>query len=203
MTDSVSEQERVLNFWFGTLDEAGCADEEHSRRWWKKDPNFDQAVREQFGSLQQAVASGAPVISTESPRGRLACIIVLDQFSRNLFRGTSRAFAGDGRALELATDAVARGLDRTLAHDERVFTYMPYMHSEDLRVQERSVELFRALRDSLSGAMRDRANEQVDFAERHRDIVRRFGRFPHRNASLDRTSTAEEIQFLREPNSSF
>jgi uncharacterized protein (DUF924 family) len=198
-----SEPERVLSFWFGTLDDLGRADDEHSRRWWKKDPVFDQLIRQDFGVLHAEISRGEHADFLDSARGTLAAIIVLDQFSRNVFRGTARAFAFDTRALEFAMKGVEKQFDTTLRYDERIFFYMPYMHSEDLATQERSLELFRSFRDSLEGELRDRASESVEFAERHHDIVRRFGRFPHRNAMLDRTLTAEEIEFLKQPGSSF
>jgi len=199
MADERAEHETVLEFWFGALDALGRADDEHVRSWFKKDPAFDGTIRERFGALHASVARGERSEWCETPRGRLAAVIVLDQFSRNLFRGTARAFASDRQALDLASEGVARGYDRALVLDERTFLYMPYMHSEDLVVQERSVELFRSLLEGLPGAARDRVAETVDYAERHRDVIRRFGRFPHRNVFLDRTSTAEEIQFLKDP----
>jgi uncharacterized protein (DUF924 family) len=199
-----SEPERVLSFWFGTLDDLGRADDEHSRRWWKKDPVFDQLIRQDFGVLHAEVSRGEHADWLESARGTLASIIVLDQFSRNIFRGTARAFSSDARALEWAAQGIDKQFDQSLRYDERLFLYMPFQHSEDLAMQERSVQLFRSFRDSLEpGTLRDRASEAVDFAERHHDIVRRFGRFPHRNAMLDRTLTAEEIEFLKQPGSSF
>lgn len=201
--DPAHEYSRVLDFWLGALDAWGRADNEHAERWWKKDPVFDQRIREEFGLLHGSVSAGERSAWLAAPRGRLATIIVLDQFSRNMFRGTARAFAFDRQALALATDGIALGEERELRFDERYFFYMPYMHSEELAVQERSVELFRALRDSAEPDDRERADSIVDFAERHHDIIRRFGRFPHRNALLDRTLTAEEITFLKQPGSSF
>lgn len=185
------------------MDALGRADEEHSSRWWKKDPVFDQRIREEFGLLHAEASRGEHDDWFETPRGRLAAIILFDQFSRNMFRGTARAFAFDDKALQLSSEGIARGMDSELRFAERQFFYMPYMHSEDLRVQEQSVELFRKFRDSYEGPLREEANVIVDFAERHHDIIKRFGRFPHRNATLDRTLTAEEIEFLKQPGSSF
>jgi uncharacterized protein (DUF924 family) len=193
----------VLEFWFGTLDASGFADAAHAQRWWQKDAAFDALISERFGALHEAIARGAHEDWLATPRGRLAYVIVLDQFSRNMFRGSARAFAHDAQALEAAREGVERGDDRSLAYDERGFLYMPLMHSERLEDQERCLALFAALRDASTGSARDRANNSVDFAERHRDIVQRFGRFPHRNQVLGRTSTTEEIEFLREPRSSF
>jgi uncharacterized protein (DUF924 family) len=191
------EYESVLDFWFGRVDEHGMADSAHSSRWYKKDPAFDVEIRSRFGALHGAVAAGSRDAWLATPRGRLAAVIVLDQFSRNMFRGDARAFAFDVRALEMALEGIDRGDDRALHLGERSFLYMPLMHSENLATQDRSVALFAALHDELPG------DRQREYAERHRDIVRRFGRFPHRNATLGRTSTAEEIEFLKGEGSSF
>lgn len=161
-------------------------------RWWKKDPAFDAEVRDRFEALHAAIERGEREAWRASPRGALAYVIVLDQMSRNMYRGTARMFASDARALAAATEAIDRGFDQALPSAERGLLYMPLMHSEDLAVQERCVELFRAL-----------GNDQVSFAEQHRDIVRRFGRFPHRNELLGRPSTDEEREFLTQPGSSF
>jgi uncharacterized protein (DUF924 family) len=198
-----SAPEEVLDFWFGELDAAGRADEAHSRRWFSHDPAFDDEVTRRFLELHDEVAAGRHDQWLESARGRLAAIIVLDQFSRNMFRGTAKMFAFDARALALAKDGVARGVARALAHDERAFLYMPFMHSEDLDVQERSVELFAAWCAELEGELRARVENALRFARMHRDIVERFGRFPHRNAALGRPTTSEEREFLKQPGSSF
>lgn len=174
--------EEVLAFWFAD-----------PARWWKKDPAFDAEVRAHFGALHEEIERGAHEDWLGTPRGALAYVIVLDQLSRNMFRGTPRMFASDARALAAAREALDRGHDAALAPAERSFLYMPFMHSEDLADQERCVELFRAA--GLPGQLR--------YAEQHRDIVRRFGRFPHRNEILGRASTDEERAFLAQPGSSF
>jgi uncharacterized protein (DUF924 family) len=171
----------VLSFWFAD-----------ASRWFKKDRAFDAEIRERFGALHEALERGEHEAWLDSPRGALAYVIVLDQFSRNMFRGTARSFASDARALKAACAALDRGFDRELSPPERGFLYMPLMHSEALADQERCVELFRP-----EGA------ERLRYAEMHRDIVRRFGRFPHRNEILGRPSTPEEIEFLKQPGSSF
>jgi uncharacterized protein (DUF924 family) len=198
-----SNFEDVLQFWFGTLDAQGSADAFHAQRWWKADPQFDREIRERFASEHDAVARGERDHWLDSPRGRLAFIIVLDQFSRNMFRGTGRMFAYDTRALEVALDGIEGGMDRDLRHAERQFFYMPLMHSEQLPVQEYCAQLFAAWRDQLSGEPREQVATALKFAEQHRDIIRRFGRFPHRNALLKRDSTPEEVEFLKQPGSSF
>ena len=173
--------EEVLSFWFAD-----------PPRWWRKDPAFDAEVRDRFLAVHGAVERGEHEDWLETARGALAYVIVLDQLSRNMFRGTARMFAGDARARAAARRAVDRGDDRTLSEAERSFLYMPFMHSEDLADQDRGAGLF------ASGAP-----AELRYAEQHRDIVRRFGRFPHRNALLGRESSPEEQEFLKQPGSSF
>ena len=174
----------VLHFWF---------DQSTPQQWFQKDAAFDAAIRDRFAALHASAAQGELWAWRTTAAGRLAEILVLDQFSRNLFRDDARAFAQDGMALVLAQECVARQDDAALAPQQRAFVYMPYMHSESLRVQEASVALFTALGNA----------NNLDFAHRHHVIVERFGRFPHRNAVLGRTSTAEERAFLEQPGSSF
>jgi uncharacterized protein (DUF924 family) len=171
----------VLTFWFSD-----------PARWWKKDPAFDAEVRDRFLTLNEAIERGEHEDWLGTPRGILAYVVVLDQFSRNLFRGSARSFACDARALAAARVAIDRGFDRVLSFEERSFLYMPFMHSERIADQDRCVQLFTS-----------EAKESLSFAERHRDIIRRFGRFPHRNALLGRSSTPEELEFLKQPGSSF
>jgi uncharacterized protein (DUF924 family) len=203
MTATDDEVEEVLGFWFGELDQEGRAGAESKARWWRKDPAFDQLIRDRFGALHEAVSAGRRDAWLATPRGRLAFIIVLDQFSRNMFRGSGRMHDGDARAAKVAAEGVARGVDRQLAHDHRGFFYMPFMHSESLADQDRCVELCSSWRDELSGPPREQVVGLLGYAEKHRDIVRRFGRFPHRNALLGRDSTPEEVEFLGQPGSSF
>jgi len=191
----------VLDFWFAPDSPAPVISEPTAfptRDWWfRKDAAFDRRIRERFGvPIAQALAGGLGEWSG-TPRGALARVLLLDQFTRNAFRGTPDAFAGDARALATARDAVAREYDRTLAPVERWFLYMPFEHSEALQDQEHSVALFRALAQDTGLA------DPVDWAEKHANVVRRFGRFPHRNAILGRASTAEELAFLRQRGSRF
>lgn len=194
---------RVLDFWLGVLDASGCAAPDVAKRWWTKNAAFDHEIRERFGPEHAAIVAGEREAWLATPRGRLAYVIVLDQFSRNMFRDTAGAFAHDAQALRAALDGIERGDDAALAFDERSFLYMPLMHSEDPRQQDRSVELFTRWRDSLSGDRRARLDASLEYARRHRDIVARFGRFPHRNRALGRTSTPEETEFLKQPGSGF
>lgn len=200
---ATTDYEEVLSFWLGPLREDGSAEPSQAAKWWKKDDTFDALVRSRFGALSLAVRAGERASWLAEPRGRLAFVIVLDQFSRNMHRNTPEMFAADGQALQLVLDGIAAGADRRLATAERTFFYMPLMHSEDLAMQERCVALFTAFRDEAIGDAREPLSGALGFAIRHRDIVARFGRFPHRNAILGRASTPEEEQFLAQPGSSF
>jgi uncharacterized protein (DUF924 family) len=174
----------ILTFWFT---------ETRREQWWTVDPAFDEQIRTRFGDVHRAARLGELWAWRCTPQGRLAEVIVLDQFSRNLFRGTAEAFACDGMALALAQEAVAGGHDQALEPTQRAFIYMPYEHSESPRVHEEALRLFTALG----------LPDPLDYEQRHKAIIDRFGRYPHRNAALGRASTAEEIAFLQQPGSSF
>ncbi|MEY4513827.1 MAG: hypothetical protein RLZZ450_5949 [Pseudomonadota bacterium] len=199
----VVSAEHVLSFWLGELDAEGLASEATAARWYLKDPAFDAEVLARFGATYSALMRGAHDDWLEAPRSLLAYVIVLDQFSRNMFRGKSQAFASDGQALAAAHLGIRKGFDRALVGQERVFLYMPFMHSEALATQDECVRLFAAFRDESTGALRQVLEQNVDYAVRHRAVIAAWGRFPHRNQSLDRTSTAEERLFLQQPGSSF
>lgn len=198
-----SDVESVLEFWFGALDAHGRADAEHTRRWYTKDAEFDRELGRRFGALHASVLAFEHEAWLSTTRGRLAYVIVLDQFSRNLFRGDARSFGGDERALAAALEGVVQGVDAALALDERMFLYMPFMHSELLEHQRRSLELFTNLCEGQPEEVRSYVANGVDYAKRHLLIIERFSRFPHRNAMLGRASTPEEVEFLKEPGSSF
>lgn len=183
----------VLRFWFGEPAEYGG----RLKRWFEKDPAFDGAVRERFLGLHEDIAGGARVSWLTRPAECLARVLVLDQFPRNMFRGSPRAFATDAVALEAAKHAIAQGHERALLPVERLFVYLPFEHAESLEEQERACALCAPL------AAFPETDDALRFALAHRDIVRRFGRFPHRNAVLGRGGTAEEIEFLKGPGSSF
>ena len=174
----------VLHFWFA---------ETRPAQWWAKSDDFDCLVAARFGALHAAAVRGELYAWRTDADGRLAEIIVLDQFSRNIFRPSREAFAADGMALVLAQEAVAAGLDRGLEPSRRAFLYLPYMHSESRLIHCLAVELFAA------PGMAD----PLDFELRHQAIIERFGRYPHRNALLGRQSTAAEIEFLKTPGSAF
>ncbi len=193
----------VLDFWFGELSDLGRAPDDRARRWYKNDPAFDEAIRDRFGEAHRAIVEGEREAWLLSARGRLAYVLVLDQFSRNMFRGSGEMFAHDAQALEVALGSVERGMDRQLPADMRAFFYLPLMHSEELAHQERCVELFAALMLDLPREARSRVRQNLKYAGMHRDIVARFGRFPHRNELLGRETSAEEVEFLEQPGSSF
>jgi uncharacterized protein (DUF924 family) len=195
--------EQVLDLWFGELNAQGRASQEKRAGWWKKDPAFDAMLREQFLADHQAIVAGERDDWLKTARGRLAYVIVLDQFSRNMYRGSAEMYAADDLAVKAALAAIENGDDKTLPADMRNFLYMPLMHSEELAMQERCVELFQSAHASADEALKEGAANQVGYAILHRDIVRDWGRFPHRNEILGRLSTPEEIEFLKQPNSSF
>ena len=200
------EMEAVLELWFGDLledPEDLEALEAQNRIWWAKDADFDAQLREHFGHLWRAAAAGERDHWAESARGRLALIIVLDQFSRNLHRGSPKSWAQDDKAVALTLEGLERGHDQSLHPTLRVFLLMPLMHAEDRALQDRSCAEFAALAEACEGGLREVFDNNLRFAEQHRDIVERFGRFPHRNAILGRDSSAEELAFLEEPGSSF
>jgi uncharacterized protein (DUF924 family) len=180
----------VLGFWFGPPPLQARAE------WFRKDTAFDAAVRERFGSTLEAGLAGTLPASWE--REPLAEILLLDQLTRNAFRGTPRAFAGDARALALARAMVAAGTDAALHPIQRCFVLLPFEHAEDAAAQDEAVRRF----DAIAGADPFCAHA-ADFARRHRDVIRRFGRFPHRNAVLGRASTPQELAYLAEPGSGF
>jgi uncharacterized protein (DUF924 family) len=189
-----AKPEEVLDFWFGREGEPGYG--EFREAWFRKNPEFDQRVRERFQELYEAAARSDLDAWRDEARSCLALVILLDQIPRNMFRGDPRSYATDRKAQEVAEYAVDRALDRELPAFQRMFLYMPFMHSEDLEHQRRSVELFRVLGGDGEG-------DSSDYAVRHMEIIERFGRFPHRNEVLGRQTTAEEAEFLTQPGSSF
>jgi uncharacterized protein (DUF924 family) len=181
--------DEILEFWFGD-----GTNPEHERRWFAQDAGFDQACRSGFLADHERAARGELDSWNGTPSSALALILLLDQFPRNIFRSTSRAFAADPKALAMAKDAVARGFDLALPPVQRPFIYLPFQHSENLGDQHESVRLFRRL-----AADNPTMTGYVEYAEHHIGVIRRFGRFPHRNAVLGRASTAEEMEFIRRP----
>jgi steroid delta-isomerase-like uncharacterized protein len=195
--------EALLAFWFGDDLDAPAAVAERMRVWFEGDPAVDRELRARFGALPDAAASGALDAWRETPRAALARVIALDQLPRNLFRGSARAFAYDALALEAAEHAVAAGFDRALHPLEAGFLYLPFEHAESPALQERSVALFEALAARGGPALGDVLAVWADFARRHRDVIARFGRFPHRNTALGRLPTAAERAYLAAGGESF
>jgi uncharacterized protein (DUF924 family) len=187
----------VLDFWFLPPAHAGYGKPRDV--WFRKDDAFDAAIRERFGPLiEQAVAGGLREWDQQGAAGTLARILLLDQFTRNAWRGTPESFAGDPLALAAARQLVDSGADQALPPVQRWFAYMPFEHAEDAQMQARAVDLFTALAEANEGY-----EGVLDYAHRHRGVIARFGRFPHRNAILGRASTPDEIAFLAQPGSGF
>lgn len=184
MSQSITRPDNILLFWFEEIEPA---------QWWEKDLALDRNIETRFGATHRAATCGELEYWRENAEGRLAEIIVLDQFSRNIYRGRPLAFAYDAMALVLAQEAVRLGADRQVDFEKRSFFYMPYMHSESARVHEKAIKLF-----SQPGAEFNYA-----FELKHKAIIDRFGRYPHRNTILGRESTLAEIAFLKGPDSSF
>ena len=184
MNKTSMDYQAVIDFWFEEIDQ---------KKWWIKDEAFDELVRQRFLAVHQQAKAGELFEWRKTAAGRLAEIIVLDQFSRNMFRDSAMAFAQDALALVLAQEAVSLGMDKTLPMQQRSFLYMPFMHSESLKIHEVAVGLFG--QDGMEG--------NLDFELKHKVIIENFGRYPHRNSILGRQSTPAEVEFLKQPNSSF
>lgn len=186
----------VLAFWFGA---PGSAEHGQLRKcWFEKNAAFDAEIRRRFLPLLEAAAAGRLDDWAAQPDSLLALIVLLDQFPRNLFRDSPRAFATDAKALALARLAVAQDFDSRLMPVARAFIYLPFEHSEDIAMQDRAVALFAGL-----ASQGEAFASYLDYAERHREVIRSFGRFPHRNAILGRASTPEEIAYLARPGAGF
>ena len=193
------QAQAVLDFWFGPADDPGHR--QTRPQWFGKDAAFDALIGQRFGTLiEQALIGGIAhwVAPPLAALPALAQLIVLDQFTRNAFRGSARAFAGDAMAQQTARALVASGLDRELTGVQRLFAYLPFEHAEDLAHQRTAVQLFGQL-----GQDEPARAGLLEWARRHHDVVARFGRFPHRNAALGRASSAEEMEFLQQPGSGF
>jgi uncharacterized protein (DUF924 family) len=186
----------VFDFWFQPS--PGQEADAPRREWFQKDDAFDREIAQRFGAqIDEALAGGLHAWDAEGPQAALARILVLDQFCRNVYRGTPLAFAGDHQALQAALDMVDAEQDLELPPLQRAFVYLPFEHAEDMAMQEQAVALFTRMEGSNGIA------GMLDYAKRHREVIRRFGRFPHRNAILGRTSTPAEAEFLKQPGSGF
>ena len=193
----------ILEFWFGGEPVDQPASSERLRFWFSGGERVDRMIRERFARAVEAAAAGDYAEWSHSPRGTLALLLLLDQFPRNMFRHSPRAYASDARARQVTLTGLAAGQDQGLAIVERAFFYLPLEHAEDLALQDRSVALFGALQAAAPASLRPMCDGFLDYALRHREIIARFDRFPHRNAVLERPSSEEEKAFLRQPGSSF
>ena len=191
-----AQAQDVLDFWFLPPENRDYG--QARGEWFRKDDAFDAHIRARFGTLIDAAIEGGLCAWDATPHGALARLIVLDQLTRNVYRGTPRAFAGDAQALALAVALTQAAQDQQLPPMLRAFAYLPFEHAEDLAMQARAVELFQLLSQAQPGF-----DGMLDYAQRHQEVIARFGRFPHRNAMLGRPSTPEEVEFLRQPGSSF
>jgi uncharacterized protein (DUF924 family) len=189
----------VLDFWFadGLQTPTGWPTQEMKAVWFGGGPELDERIKSTFGAQVVQAVQGGLEAWEEAPSSRLALVILLDQFTRNVFRGTGQAFAGDARAQRLVMEAMEKGWDLSLPCVGRVFFYMPLMHAEDIALQNECVSRFTQLLKGAPEALKARLQGNLDFAVQHRDIIMQFGRFPHRNKPLGRPSTSEETVFLQ------
>jgi len=195
--------EAIFEFWFGSDPDDRVVAKEKSALWWSKNTQIDNEIRQRFESSVIRATAGELSDWQSNPRGRLALILLTDQFPRNIYRDSAGAFAHDSKALAWCLDGIEQGLDLKLRPIERVFFYLPLEHAESLEHQERAVKYFGQLVANVGPEHKQTFQEYLDFAVRHRDIIARFGRFPHRNKILGRASTPQELAFLNEPGSSF
>ena len=201
-----AQAKAVCDFWFQPS--AGQAADAPRREWFQKNEAYDREIAQRFGQeIAQALEGGLHHWDAEGPQAALARILVLDQFCRNVYRNTPLAFAGDHQALQAALDMIDAGEDQALPPLQRSFVYLPLEHAEDLAMQERCVVLYARMADAERAGAGAATNQAIasnlDYARRHRDVIARFGRFPHRNAILGRTSTPEEVAYLQQPGSGF
>lgn len=192
----MADIEEILTFWFDEVRDEPAYFEEYAPRWFVQNADFDREIVQRFQTDYELAAQGKLTHWTETARGGVALILVLDQFPRNMFRNDPRAFATDPLARQIAEQMIAAGFEQQLRLVERYFVYVPFMHSEDRAHQQRSVMLFQQLAE-------ERAYFDTAYAVRHQEVIDRFGRFPHRNAVLGRASTSEELEFLKQFGSSF
>ncbi len=192
------EANAVLEFWLQDAIEHGWPSQSLGGLWFGAGAALDQDIDTRFGHLVREALGGGLAAWESRPLDRLALVILLDQFTRNVFRGQAQAFAGDERAQALATDAMASGWDNHLPLAGRVFLLMPLMHAEAIALQDDAVRHFKALLAQTHSAHAENLQGQLVFAQKHRDIIAAFGRFPHRNAALGRISTHTELEFLQE-----
>lgn len=194
------DSERILRYWFGKLDAQGYAADDRNKLWFQSDSATDDYIRSEFGDTVEQALAGELDHFADTPRGRLALIILLDQFTRNIYRGSSKAFSGDHKACTLTKQGLTLEHDQALAPAERVFFYIPLEHSENLADQKYCVALYQQMLDQAPPEHRARVQSNLDYAIKHQEIIEQFGRFPHRNKVLARTSTPQEQVYLENAN---
>ena len=200
----MNEIEQVLDFWFGASGADGSLDAAKQKMWFGDGKNYDDELRERFGKLHERASRGELEQEwSATPRGRIALIVVLDQFSRHILRGTALAYAQDPAAQRLVVDGLGPRVDRGLIPAQRAFFYMPMEHAENIELQRLCVRCFDGLAHIADPKWRKHYESFLDYARRHLEIIERFARFPHRNRILGRKSTPKEIEFLKQPGSSF
>jgi uncharacterized protein (DUF924 family) len=190
------DPQRVLDFWFGGSNRDTPTLDSRMDRWFSSDPELDATITERFGDLVEKASNGELDAWAGTPEGRLALIILLDQFRRHVYRGKPGAFSEDRRALKIAIEGTMAGDHNQLSAEQRLFFFMPLQHAESLKIQEKSVSIYNALAASVSGTLRETFATCAHFAELHRDIIAEFGRFPHRNAILGRENSGAEAAYL-------
>jgi uncharacterized protein (DUF924 family) len=197
-----TRRDDILDFWFGDLSAPRYPSEERYRLWFGKSEQTDRLIEEGFGADLDRASTGEYESWEEDAPGRLALIVLFDQFSRSVYRDTAQAFAFDEHARALALEGLRRGVDHELHPFQRVFFYLPLEHAENLELQTKSVELYRRLLEAAP-QYADKLSGYLDYAERHYEVIERFGRFPHRNRILKRESTLEELVYLNQPGTAF
>lgn len=200
MTESISS---ILNYWFGEQTGDAAVAQSRASLWWKKSAQVDSEIKSRFGGCVVQAGAGGLDDWAREPKGRLALILLCDQFTRHIYRDTPQAFSFDYRALAWTKEGLAQQADQRLRPIERVFFYLPLEHAESMADQDEAVRLFEQLKADAAADARQTFDGFLDYALRHREIISRFGRFPHRNTALGRVSTEEEIAFLKQPGSSF
>jgi uncharacterized protein (DUF924 family) len=188
--------ERVLQFWFSSNQQDALKIDSRMNRWFGNDQILDRTIQDEFGELVNQASSGELMDWAETPRGRLALIILLDQFRRNIFRGTADAYKRDHMAVKICIEGTSKGDYKKLSPEQRIFFFMPLQHAESLKIQEKSVQIYAALAERVSDTLKETFLTTAQFAELHRDIIKQFGRFPHRNNVLGRQNSEEESTYL-------
>ncbi|MEQ1590785.1 MAG: DUF924 family protein [Thiobacillaceae bacterium] len=199
----IAAPEVVLDYWFGAPGSAATIAARQSKLWFGKQPEKDRDISKRFTTTFNTAASGALDSWADLPRGRLALVILLDQFPHHIHRDTAQMFAQDSKSLAVSLEALTTGADRQLSMIERIFLYLPLEHAESVSMQDLSVAQYTQLVAEAAEPERKLFDGFLDYAHKHRDVIMRFGRFPHRNEILGRTSSQDEIEFLKQPGSRF